>query len=94
MDGIHRKSKRTVGMARPLRRDGEEDVDADDEDEEGDATALKTTLVRLLPADPEASRPWGMERERCIAHGRGESAKGRDDSTGERLQERKGKRRR
>ena len=57
-------------MARPLWRDGEEeDVDAD---EEGDATALVTMLVRLLPegedaAEPEASRLWDIARESCIA---------------------------
>ena len=63
-------------MARPLRReDGEEeDVDdADEEDDEGDATALVTAMVvRLFPededaAEPEASRLWGIARERCIA---------------------------
>lgn len=78
-------------MERPLRRDGEEeddDVD-DDEDKEGDATALVTALVRLLAVDPEASRLWVFAREPCISRGRGESAKGREDSTGERLQERR-----
>ena len=91
MSGIHRKRKRTVGMERPLRRDGEEeddDVDAN-EDEEGDATALVTVLVRLPAVGSEASRFWDFARERCISSGMGESAKGRDDSTGERLQERR-----
>lgn len=61
-----------MAMARPPRRDeGEEDVD---EEEEGDATAL-VTIVRLLPeedeaAEPEASRLWGIARERCIARER------------------------
>lgn len=83
-----------MGMARPLRRDGEEEEEDDaDEDEGGDATALVTVAVRLLAADPDASRLWDLARERCISRGRGESAKGRADSTGERLQERKGKRR-
>jgi len=72
INGIHRKRKRTVGMVRPLRRDDEEEEDADEEEEEGDATALVTIVRLLLPEDeeatePEASRLWGIARERCIA---------------------------
>ena len=54
---IHRKRKRTVGIARP-RRDAE-DEEEDDTDEEGDTAALgaAATFVRLLPDDEDAAEP-------------------------------------